>query len=95
MKRNPIRILALILALMMVLCACGDGKENVSGTVTPATEGVADKEMSLGRIEGGTYTNDYVGFTIELGGDWVYYSAEELQDLPENIAEAIKDTELG
>ena len=95
MKRNPIRILALILALMMVLCACGDGKENVSGTVTPATEGVADKEMRLGRIEGATYTNDYVGFTMELGGDWVYYSAEELQDLPENIAEAIKDTELG
>lgn len=94
MKRNTIRLIALILALMLALCACG-GQDTVSGTVTPAATEAPEKEMSLGRIEGGSYTNDYVGFTMELGGDWVFYSAEELQDIPENVAEMFKDSELG
>lgn len=95
MKRNMMRMLALVLALMTVLCACGGSENEVAGTVTPATEAAESKDVSMGRIEGGTYTNDYAGFTMTLGGDWVFYSAEELQDLPENIAELVKDTELG
>lgn len=94
MKRtNMMKLFALVLALAMVLCACGGGsQEEISGTVTPAEE---ENVMSLGRIEGGTYTNNYVGFAMELSSDWVYYSAEELQEIPENVAEAFKDTELG
>jgi hypothetical protein len=96
MKRtNTVRLLALMLALMMVLCACGDSKESVSGSVTPAATEVPEKEVSMGRLEGGVYTNNYAGFQMTLDSDWVYYSAEELQELPENVAEMFKDTDLG
>jgi len=94
MKRNTVRLTALILALMMALCACG-GKDTVSGTVTPAATEAPEKEMSLGRIEGGIYTNDYVGFTLTLDDSWVFYSADELQDLPDNVNEMFKDSKLG
>jgi hypothetical protein len=96
MKRtNTVRLLALMLALMMVLCACGDSKETVSGSVSPAATEVPEKEVSMGRLEGGVYTNNYAGFQMTLDSDWVYYSAEELQELPENVAEMFKDTDLG
>lgn len=98
MKRtNMARLLAMLLALMLVLCACGDSKESISGTVTPvATEApeAPEKEVSLGRLEGGVYTNNYVGFQMTLDSDWVYYSAEELQDLPDNVNEMFKDSSL-
>lgn len=97
-KSNMMRLFALVLAMMLVLCACGDSKESISGNLTPlapeATE-APEKEMSLGRMEGGVYTNDYVGFQISLTSDWVYYGAEELQEIPENVAEMFKDSELG
>lgn len=51
--------------------------------------------FSLGRIQGGVYTNEYAGFACELDSTWEFYSAEELQDLPENIAELMEGTELG
>ena len=94
-KTTMMRLFALVLALMMVLCACGDSKDQISGTVTPAATEAAEKEMSLGRIEGGIYTNNYVGFQMELDSNWTYYSAEELQDIPSNVAEMFKDSELG
>lgn len=126
MKRtNMMKLFALLLALAMVLCACGGGEEEVRGTVAPvteepsetaasateapeteppvpettvpATEAPAGEEntMSLGRIEGGTYTNDYAGIAIELSSDWAYYTAEELQEMPDNVAEMFEDTEIG
>ena len=94
-KTTAMRLFALILALMMVLCACGDSKDQISGTVTPAATEAAEKEMSLGRIEGGIYTNNYVGFQMELDSNWTYYSAEELQEIPSNVADLFKDSELG
>ena len=94
-QTKMMRLLALMLALMMVLCACGDSKESVSGSVTPAATEPAEKEISLGRMEGGIYTNNYVGFQMELGSDWVYYGAEELQELPSDVVEMFKDSELG
>ena len=89
------RILVFALLLCLVLSGCG-GKDAVPGTVTPSTTVPAETEKpaSLGRLEGGVYTNTYAGYGCELDANWVYYSAEELQALPENINELLADTDL-
>ncbi len=53
------------------------------------------EETTLGTVEGNVYTNKYVGFGCKLDDGWVIQSAEELQDIPDNIREALKDTEMG
>lgn len=90
MKKKIISLLALVMAAAMLLAGCGEGAAP-SGTVTPSQE---EKEVSLGRIEGGVYENEYIGIGCELDSNWVYYSAEELQELPENASDLFKDTDL-
>ena len=55
----------------------------------------AEKAVSLGRMEGGVYTNSYTGYGCTLDSNWVFYTAEELQELPADAAELFADTELG
>lgn len=97
MKRKNISlILAVLMTLSVLLGGCGTSQKEVAGTVTPAaTESAEERIMSIGRIEGGTYTNNYVGFAVDLDSSWTYYSAEELQELPENVAEILEGSELG
>lgn len=100
--KNKMRWLLAVLLVMTVLAGCGSEKaENVAGQITPTgTQSVetqaAEEEtpVSLGRIEGGTYTNSYAGFGCTLDSSWTFYSAEELQELPENVGEMLKDTEF-
>lgn len=109
MKRTVASLLALTMALSL-LSACGGKPEDVSGKIEPNTAGpstpagsietVAPEEtqspdVSLGRIEGGVYTNTYAGFGCELDSNWEFYTAEELQELPENVQELFADTEVG
>ena len=91
----PIIAIVLLLSLMLSACSTGN-EANIQGSITPATQDSAtagsstqDSEapaettgssMSLGRIEGGTYTNTYAGFAIDLNSNWTYYTAQELQD---------------
>lgn len=93
MKRN---LICLLLVLALLLAGCGSSKEPVSGQVTPQETEAAEQErpLSLGRIEGGVYTNEYVGYSCQLDSSWVFYSAEELQQLPENVSEMFEGTEL-
>jgi len=59
------------------------------------TEAPAEAEenaFSLGSLEGGIYTNTYAGFGCQLDSTWTYKSAEELQELPEAITDALNDT---
>lgn len=77
-----------------------DPPEEVTEEVTEApeevTEAVEEENAgSLGRIEGGIYTNTYAGFSCTLDSNWVYYSADELQQLPANTQELFAETELG
>lgn len=110
MKHTFIRLSALALAatLVLALAACGGKPEDVAGKIEPGPSATApagtvettppeeeETEVSLGRIEGGVYTNSYAGFGCELDSNWVFYSAEELQELPANVQEALADTELG
>lgn len=103
------KLICLLMVLALLLCGCGgETEEPVSGQVAPAQtqpnlpeetvpEETAAKEkpVSLGRMEGGVYTNEYVGYGCTLDSNWVFYSAEELQELPENIAEMMEGSELG
>ena len=61
----------------------------------PPTEANEENPTSLGRMDGGVYTNTYAGFGCELDANWSFYTAEELQELPENIQEVLADTDLG
>lgn len=101
MKRLHKYLLTMLLVLTVMLAGCGDKQENIAGTITPnetqtATEAaVEENPVSLGQLEGGVYTNTYAGFGCELDSEWVYYSAEQLQELPENVEQLIQDSELG
>ncbi len=87
----------------------GDESSNqVSGQVTPndnkednQEDASADKaedsdtSISFGRMEGGVYTNRYAGFTCELDSNWQFYTADELQELPEDVKDLFDGTEAG
>ena len=92
------KLFALLLVLSVLLAGCGNAEPEsaVAGTVEPTTEAAApaDKPVSMGRLEGGTYINEYAGYACELDGNWTFYSAEELQVLPENVKEALAGTEV-
>lgn len=99
--KNKMRWLLAVLLVMAVMAGCGSKQaENVAGQITPTgtqpveTQAAAEETpVSLGRIEGGTYTNSYAGFGCTLDSSWTFYSAEELQELPENVGELLQDTE--
>lgn len=103
MKKRMLTLLLLVLAL--VLAGCSGSGENVSGTVSQipdATEEAVgtqapaeeENELSLGRMEGGVYTNTYTGYGCTLDSSWTFYTAEELQELPANAADLFEDSEL-
>lgn len=87
------KVFAWILVLALLLCGCG-GKEP-SGQVTPQTEAqTEEKALSIGRIEGGVYTNEYFGIGCEMDENWSIYSAEELQELPANVQDLMEGSEM-
>ena len=69
-------------------------EETVPAETTEALQNTDQESAALGRLEGGTYTNSYAGYGCQLDESWVYYSAQELQTLPDNVEELLADTEL-
>jgi len=64
--------------------------------VPEATEApeVTGKTTSLGRVQGGMYVNEYMGVSCTLDSGWEFYTAEELQEFPENVAEMFEGTDM-
>ncbi len=90
------KLISLFLILALLLCGCG-GSQPPAGEVTPQTEAsaeVQEKPLSMGRIEGGVYTNTYAGFGCQLDENWSFYSSEELQDLPEQVYSAVEGSDM-
>lgn len=56
----------------------------------------ADEEsnLSLGRIDGGVYTNEYVGCGCTLDSSWSFLSAAELEQIPDTVSDLISGSEL-
>ena len=94
------KLLSLLLILALLLCGCGS-KEDASGSLTPATAPATEAAtepteapVSLGILEGGTYTNAYAGFGFTLDENWTVYPADQLQELPENVSAMFEGTEF-
>lgn len=81
--------------------AAVDEKDPEEATVTPdatvenqdATED-AGKTTSLGRVQGGMYVNEYMGISCNLDEGWEFYTAEELQEMPEDVAAMFEGTDV-
>jgi len=111
MKKNLSLSLALLFALCLFLTACGGGDADVSGKVTPNQNNSAapteeavqtdpaptapENELSLGRMEGGVYTNTYAGFSCTLDSSWTFLSAKELEQIPSTVSDMVSGSELG
>ena len=109
MKKRICLLLALVMALS--LAACGgegevSGKVDPNQEAAPATvpagkveqpeeTAAPEKELSLGRMEGGVYTNEYVGYACKLDSNWAFLSAKELEQIPSAVTDAISGSELG
>ena len=92
------KLCVLLLSLALLLCGCGNS-EPASGEVTPVTEAAGETAppetpLSFGRVEGGTYTNTYMGIGCKLDENWSIYSAEELQALPEIVQGTVEGSEM-
>lgn len=104
------KFLVLLVILSMLLVGCGGktAEADVSGKLEPMAEPSAKQEepaaeeelpaetpVTMGRLEGGTYINEYAGYSCTLDSNWAFYGAEELQELPDNVKELLADTEIG
>lgn len=68
--------------------------EPTAPETTEAEEADPDSNLSLGRMEGGIYTNEYVGYACALDSNWSFLSAEELQQIPSTVSDLISGSEL-
>lgn len=98
------RLISALLALTLVLALAGcSGNKEPGGTITPKNEDTqetttapaeetTEATVSLGRMEGGVYTNEYAGFGCELDESWSFKTAEELQDLSQLTEDMLRDS---
>lgn len=83
-----------VAALLGLLTACG-GDQDVSGTIDPQEDGAAEeKEFQMGEMNGGTYTNAFLGISCQLSDDWTYYNEEQIAEINNMVADSISDEEL-
>ena len=103
-------ILVLALVLPMTLTACeerpqplptqtpteGPGQEPTQDPTQDPTQGNdEEKYLSLGKIENGVYTNDYIGIGWNFDDSWSVKGAQELQELPDTIKDMMSGSQLG
>ena len=81
--RKKMGCLLALMALLSALTACGgDSAEDVSGTLPPETPMTPEEtEFQSGRVEGGTYTNEFLSVACQLGDEWTYLTDEEIAQL--------------
>ncbi len=94
MKKN--RIIALTLTLCLLLAGCGGNTAQTPETTAAPVEATVSEEkaVTLGTLEGSTYTNHYAGFGFSLDENWTIYPADQLQELPENVESMFEGTEF-
>lgn len=71
-----------------------EGTPNAGVSEEDPTE-EAENKSYLGRMEGGIYENAYAGYGCKLDTSWTFYTAEELQELPEDVAELFEGSDVG
>lgn len=97
---KKLRFFPLLLALALVLTGCGRKESELPETAAPETAAApetteaATENLAMGTLEGGHYVNSYAGLGFDLDDGWVIRGADELQDLPEAVREAMDGSEL-
>ena len=107
MKRSVV----FLLTLTMLLAGCAGRAAGTAQTVPASapeilaprdTEPVpssvpevTERQMTLGRVEDGVYTNTYAGIGCRLGEGWDWATAQELQELSREVKEALEGTAVG
>lgn len=94
MKRKLIWLM-IAAALMGGLTACGgNDTEDVSGNITQEEPQEEEAQFQMGEMNGGTYTNTFLGISCQLSEDWTYYSEEQIAEINNLVSESITDEEL-
>ena len=95
------RLMTILLCLLLAGCSSADP----AGTVTQTTaqpeekteetveETTEETPVSFGEMNGGRYENTYAGFGVELDENWIFYSADELQNLSDEVKEMFSSSE--
>ena len=95
--RKKMGCLLALMALLSALTACGgDSAEDVSGTLPPETPMTPEEtEFQSGRVEGGTYTNEFLSVACQLGDEWTYLTDEEIAALGVEKREVVVGYQVG
>ena len=92
MKRFLVCILTL--AMLLALTGCFFAQPDIGGTVEPNPSEPTNTSLSLGEFSGGVYTNKYLGIRCKLDSKWTFYSADQLQDLPDTVKDQLEGSAL-
>lgn len=96
---KKLKLLSLLLALVMALCVfmtgCDKDKKDDEGSKEPTTAEGVDPNLSLGIVDGYTYTNKYMGIGLTLDETWELTDAKQLQTLPDSVQDAMNGTLIG
>lgn len=110
MKRIALPILTFFLSASILMTGCSSEKSPSSGATsdpasstpeTPSSSQSAPADDSkveptvLGTLQDNVYTNEYVNFGCKLDETWTMLGAEDLQTLPQEIGDILKDTDIG
>ena len=105
------RFAAFLLTLAVLLAGCAGRTAGQTQTIpesSPASSvprdtepvpslvpEVTERQMALGRVEDGVYTNIYAGIGCRLAEGWDWATAQELQELSREVREALEGTAVG
>lgn len=72
----------------------GDVAENGENTGTNEEGQSTETDYEMGSINGGAYTNTFLGIGCTLDENWTYYSDEQLLELNGLVADAVQDEDI-
>ena len=91
------KLLALVLALVMVcgLCGCfgGDNNNDVRGDINSGgqNEEQSEPEFSLGKSENNTYNNEFLGLSCTLPSEFVSFTDKQILELNNMVGDVIDE----
>ncbi len=93
------KLLALLLALMMVFSFAACGEKETADNKTDAGD---KSSFTFGTVENNVYENEFIGIGCELPSAWTFYSEEDIMELnnitmsymDEDFQEAIENATL-
>lgn len=74
--------------------ATEEAVEPVTEPETEPEETEAQRNWTLGEVDGYTYINHYAGYGCTLDENWTIYTAEELQDISDLVEEMLEGSDI-